>query len=493
MFVHVYKKIFFLLFMMLCLLPLYANESIAKKDNKTSDALIDAIVSKWTGDLDGMLEKGMIRVLVVPSKMMYHIEKGKKSGIFYELVTGFEKSINKRYPSKKKHVKLHVVFIPVSRDELIPSLIEGRGDIAVADVAITPKRKGLIDFSDPFFTKINEIVITGPSSPKINTLKDLSGKKVFIHHSSSHWEHLEKLNFAFSELSLDPIKLKRAPEQLETEDILEMVNTGLIGITVSDAYKAKLWSQILPDIVLHEDIPVKTDDEFAWMIRKNSPLLKKEINAFSKTHKEGTLQGNILLNRYIDKYKFAKHVTAKKEIEKFKKVLDLFRRYSEQYDLNHLLMIAQGYQESKLDQNAKSHVGAIGIMQLMPATGKEMKVGNIKKIEPNIHAGVKYHRFLADRYFKDEPMDELNKALFVFASYNAGPARIRRLRKEARNRGLDPNIWFDNVEVIAAEKIGSETVTYISNIYKYYVAYTLFMEKQEAKRKAKESLLPKTD
>ncbi len=493
MFDHLQKKVFFLLFAVLLLSSLYANESIVKKDNNTSDVLIDAIVSKWTGDLDGMLKEGTIRVLVIPSKMMYHMEKGKKSGIFYELVSAFEKSINTRYPSKKKHVKLHVVFIPVSRDELIPSLIEGRADIAVADIAITPKRQSLIDFSDPFFTKINEIVITGPSSPKLHTLQDLSGKEVFIHHSSSYWEHLEKLNATFLESGLDPIKLKRAPEQLETEDFLEMVNAGLIEITVSDDYKAKLWSQILPKIVLHQDIPITTDDEFAWMIRKNSPLLKKEINTFSKTHKEGTLYGNILLNRYIDKYKVVKHATSKKEIEKFKKVLDLFRHDSDQYKLNYLLMIAQGYQESRLDQNAKSHVGAIGIMQLMPATGKEMKVGDIRKIEPNIHAGVKYHRFLADRYFKDEQMDELNKALFVFAAYNAGPAHVIRLRKEAKNRGLDPNVWFDNVEVIAAEKIGSETVTYISNIYKYYVAYTLFMEKAEARRKTKESLFSGAD
>ena len=493
MFYHLHKKVFFLLFTVLYLSPLYANAPIEKKDNNTSDILIDAIISKWTGDFDEMLKKGMIRVLVIPSKMMYHMEKGKKSGIFYELVSAFEKSINTRYPSKKKHVKLHVVFIPVSRDELIPSLIEGRADIAVADIAITPKRQSLIDFSDPFFTKINEIVITGPSSPKLHTLQDLSGKEVFIHHSSSYWEHLEKLNATFLESGLDPIKLKRAPEELETEDLLEMVNAGLIGITVSDDYKAKLWSQILPEIILHEDMPIKIDDEFAWMIRKNSPLLKKEINTFSKTHKEGTLHGNILLNRYIDKYKVVKHVTSKKEIEKFKKVLDLFRKDSDQYKLNYLLMIAQGYQESRLDQNAKSHVGAIGIMQLMPGTGKEMKVGNIRKIAPNIHAGVKYHRFLADRYFKDEQMDELNKALFVFAAYNAGPARVIRLRKEAKNRGLDPNVWFDNVEVIAAEKIGSETVTYISNIYKYYVAYTLFMEKEEARRKTKESLFPGTD
>ena len=148
-------------------------------------------------------------------------------------------------------------------------------------------------------------------------------------------------------------------------------------------------------------------------------------------------------------------------------------------------MAAQGYQESQLNQNAKSQVGAIGVMQLMPATGSEMKVGDITKVETNIHAGVKYMRFMMDRYYKDEPMDQLNKGLFTFASYNAGPGRIRQLRREAEKRGLDPNVWFGNVEQIASERIGRETVTYVSNIYKYYVAYRLLAEEIARREAAK--------
>jgi len=151
-------------------------------------------------------------------------------------------------------------------------------------------------------------------------------------------------------------------------------------------------------------------------------------------------------------------------------------------------MIAQGFQESQLQQNRKSPVGAIGVMQVMPATGKSLKVGDIHQLEPNIHAGVKYIRFMIDQYFADEPMTELNRTLFAFAAYNAGPSRVQRLRAEAARRGLDPNVWLNNVEVVAAEKIGAETVTYVSNIYKYYVAYTLTLQQIEARRKAAEQL-----
>jgi membrane-bound lytic murein transglycosylase MltF len=165
-------------------------------------------------------------------------------------------------------------------------------------------------------------------------------------------------------------------------------------------------------------------------------------------------------------------------------MVELFKKYGAQYEMDYLLMAAQGYQESTLDQGVKSPVGAIGVMQVMPATGKELKVGDINKVEPNIHAGVKYMRFMIDQYFKDEPIDDLNKGLMAFAAYNAGPGRLRQLRREAEKRGLNPNVWFGNVERIASERIGRETVTYVSNIYKYYVAYKLLQAEAARKKKA---------
>ena len=267
-----------------------------------------------------------------------------------------------------------------------------------------------------------------------------------------------------------------------------MANAGLIQAVVVQDYLADFWRKVFTNLTVHHEVKLRTGASLAVAMRKNSPLLKAELNAFLAKNGLGTALGNVIEKRYLVSTTFAKQATSEAERKKFLDLVALFKRYGEQYRLDFLLMAAQGYQESGLDQTVKSRVGAVGVMQVMPATGKELKVGDIRKIGPNIHAGVKYMRFVIDQYYKDEPMDELNKGLFAFASYNAGPARVRQLRQEAAKRGLDPNVWFGNVEQIASERIGRETVAYVSNIYKYYIAYKLLAENRAQRAEAKKAV-----
>jgi membrane-bound lytic murein transglycosylase MltF len=206
------------------------------------------------------------------------------------------------------------------------------------------------------------------------------------------------------------------------------------------------------------------------------------LDDFIRTHGKGTVFGNSLLKRYFQNAKYVKDATNEAEMRKFNATVALFRKYGDQYDMDYLLMMAQGYQESRLDQNAKSHVGAVGVMQVMPATGQDLKVGDIHELEPNIHGGVKYIRSMVDNFYAKEPMEPVDKILFAFASYNAGPGRVQSLR------GLDPNRWFKNVELVTAEKVGQETVTYVANIYKYYIAYQLVTQAEAQKREAREQV-----
>jgi membrane-bound lytic murein transglycosylase MltF len=445
--------------------------------------MADVTVRAYTSDLDGMIQRRMIRVLVVNSKTFYFLDKGAQRGLTYDVFKGFEEALNKKL--RNNHIRVHVLFVPVSRDELLPALTEGRGDIVAANLTITPERQKVVDFAAPIFTGVNEIVITGPQSPEIKTVDDLAGNEVFVRKSSSYYESLLALNDRLKAEGKPEVRLTAAPEVLEDEDLLEMLNAGLIGIVVVDSHKAEFWRQIFPDIVLHPDVALRTGGEIAWAIRKGCPKLRTELDAFSAIHKKGTTFGNELFRRYLKNVRYVKNAASEAEIKKFGELKSYFQDHGEGYKLDWILMAAQGYQESRLDQTAKSLVGAIGVMQVMPATGKELGVGDIRQAEPNVHAGLKYIRFMLDRYYKDEPMDDTTKMLFAFASYNAGPARIRQLRKEAEKRRLNPNLWFNNVELIAAEKIGRETVTYVSNIYKYYIAYTLVENQHSEQQRAK--------
>jgi membrane-bound lytic murein transglycosylase MltF len=483
------------LFLLAAAVPALAQKQAPKKPGGEGLTIDPATLMKpMKGDLDAMIERRLIRVLTVPNKTFYFQDKGTQRGLTYDAFKLVEQELNKRLEKedklKQKHLKVRVVFIPVGRNQLLPALAEGKGDIAAANLTITPERQKLVDFATPTNTGVSEVVVTGPASPAIATVEDLAGKEVFVRKSSSYYESLAALNKRFASEKKKAVILKEAPDQLEDEDLLEMLNAGLVAILVVDKHKADFWKQVFPNIKVHEDIAVRTGGEIAWAIRKNSPQLKAGLDAFAAAATSGRLakQREQLLARYLKNAKYLKNAGAEEERKKFVALIKYFQTYGDKYNVDWLLMAAQGYQESALNQNAKSPVGAIGVMQLMPATGKEMKVGDITQTETNINAGIKYMRFMIDQYYEKEPMTKLDKALFAFASYNAGAGRVSSLRREAARRGLDPNIWFHNVEYVAAEKVGQETVTYVSNIYKYYVAYRLILDSQQARKEAMEKL-----
>ncbi|MBL0512115.1 MULTISPECIES: lytic transglycosylase F [Aeromonas] len=443
------------------------------------------------GDLDAMMERRTIRVLTTYNKTGYFIHKGVQRGVTYDAFMQVEKRLNEQLRKDKaikRHLKLNFVFIPVARENLLKALIDGKGDIAAANLTITDKRRQQgVEFSAPLIENVRELLISGPDSPKVESAADLGGKSIYVRPSSSYFESLMAYNQARKEAGEPLIDIQPASEVLEDEDLVEMVNAGLLPFIVMDEHKARFWQKIFPAIRIHEEPVFRDGGIIAWAVRKESTQLLAMLNEQIKALR-GKATGEAILARYLKQNKFIKSAAAEAERKKFLQVVELFREYGNKYDVDWLLIAAQGYQESALNHKARSHVGAIGIMQIMPATGKGLKVGDIRQLEPNIHGGVKYMRWMIDHYYADEPMTALDKALFSFASYNAGPARVARLRAEAKKRGLDPNVWFHNVEYVAAEKIGPETVTYVGNIYKYYIAYKLVMEQLQLKEQATETL-----
>jgi membrane-bound lytic murein transglycosylase MltF len=444
---------------------------------------------EWKGDFNGMLKRRLLRVLVPYSRSLYFNDKGHERGLTADLVREFERYVNTKYKKQLGNRPLTVYIVPTTRDELITDIAEGFGDIAAGNLTVTEERKTLVDFVAPADQgSISELVLTGPKSPTVATADELAGKTVHVRKASSYYESLTALNERLGKEGKPAVKLVLVPDALEDEDMMEMLNAGLLEAIVVDDWKAKMWAQVLPKIKVNASAVVRSGGLRGWAIRKGSPELEAELRDYwVKVLKKQNLHVTRMA-QYFKRVRQIKDPTGTAEWMRFEETLALFQKYGQRYAFDPLMLAAQGYQESQLDQNAKSHVGAIGVMQLMPATGADLKVGDIRITEPNIHAGTKYMDQLMTKYFPKAGFSEANRSLFAFASYNAGPGRISQMRTLAVKRGLDPDKWFNNVEIVTAEKVGIETTTYVRNIYKYYTAYKLMLDVQEAQKKARDSV-----
>lgn len=446
-----------------------------------------ASIKTWTGDFDGMEKRRVIRILVPYSKTIYFIDKGRELGTAVELGQALESWLNKRLKKTKEVERIRVAYVPVARKDLLPDLVAGLGDIVSADLTVTPARQLTIDFSDAVAGGVTEALVTGPAASPVASLDDLGGKEVYVRKTSSYYEHLIALNQQRKAEGKPEIAVKEIDENLEDEDILEMVNAGLLPWCVVDRFNARIWAQVFDKLTVHDDIAISTGGDIAFGMRKDSPKLKEVLDAFVKEHKVGTTFGNILKKRYYQSDKMVRTAYAPAEIAKFKALWLLFQTYAKEYDFDPLLLVAQGFQESQLNQTKRSPRGAVGIMQLLPSTAADKAVG-IKGIadneDRNVEAGAKYLRHLSEVYITDDGPKPLDRMLMTLAAYNAGPNNLKKFRNAAIQMGLDPNVWFGNVENGAAKIVGRETVQYVSNIYKYYIAYSMYVDQMAVRNEA---------
>ena len=463
--------------------PAEVKKTVKNKVQKK--AIIDAKTARawkrdqWIGDLTDMKKRKAIRVLVPFSRTFFFLDRGKKRGLIHDSLMVYEKFLNKKIKDITKHI--HVVIIPTPRDQLFSDLMAGYGDIAAGNLTITRQRQKLVDFCDPALTGVTEIIVTHKDGFVPENLFDLSGKEIMVRKSSSYYESLTQLNNTLISIGKAPVTINDAAEDLEDEDLLDMVNAKLVPMIIIDSHKGEFWAKILPNIRLHPNVRLRTDGEIGWAVRKNTPELKKNINRFVKANKKGSLTGNILFQRYLQETSYIENSMSAKAREQYNQTIDLFKKYGTKYNFPYLLLTALAFQESGLDQGKRSQAGAVGIMQILPTTAsdKNVRVKNIHKLENNIHAGTRYLRFMSDRYFSEPDLTPLNQDLFTMAAFNAGPAKVVSLRKEAARRGFNPDIWFNNVEMVAAARVGRETVQYVRNIYKYYVAYEYMIEREQ--------------
>lgn len=470
---------------LVCLLNL-TGSGLAYSNQTPSAALRQLSLDNapWFGDFEAMRDKTLIRVLVPYSRTFYFHDKGMARGLTADLVHDFEVYLNKKYAKKLHKRPITVVIVPTTRDRLLADLIEGLGDIAAGNLTETPERQAQVDFFAPHDRQVSELVLTRVGALPLLSVDDLSGATVHVRSSSSYFASLTSLNQRLTAVGKLPVTIVTVPDAIEDEDLMEMLNAGVVSTIIVDDWKAAIWQQVLPNIQL-SSVALREAGHSGWAMRKQSPELLAEVTDF---YLNGVKKQHLLERRLVAFNKRIKQIennTEEKEWQRFETLQALFKKYGEKYGFDPLMLAAQGFQESQLKQETRGPSGALGVMQVLPSTGNALKVGNIRQLEPNIHAGAKYLDELMSRYFSDANFQGDNRTLFSFASYNAGPGKINQLRNEALRRGLDPDRWFNHVELVAADRIGWETTTYVRNIYKYYVAYKLQLEVAELQRQAK--------
>ena len=469
-----------------CLVMLASADcALAQKGGAKKARQLEVETRPWKGDFDQMLERRVIRVAVPYSRSLYYIDKGHERGITADMMRDFEQFLNKKYAKQLRKRPLTVYLTATTRDQLLSRVVHGTADIAAGNLTQTERREEIVDFVlSPLI--VRELLVTGPKSPPVASLDELSGKRLHVRKATSYYESVLALNQRLARAGKKPVEIAPLPDALEDEDKLEMLNAGLLEFVVVDDWKAKMWAQVLPKIKVREDLVLRPAGRIGFAIREKSPRLAAEIAEFYEKEVKPDLSS--LMAKYYKRVKQIANNTDGAEWKRFEATTRLFEKYGARYGFDPLMLAAQGFQESRLRQEARSPVGAIGVMQLMPATGRDLSVGDITRVEPNIHGGAKYMDHLISNYFPDAKFSEANRTLFAFASYNAGPGNISKMRKEAIRRGLDPDKWFNNVEIVVSEKIGLETTTYVRNIYKYYVAYRLTLAAQDATRNARRQL-----
>jgi membrane-bound lytic murein transglycosylase MltF len=439
----------------------------------SDNVLLPLNLERRVGDLDEMVAKRAIRALVVINPIGFFYDGGLPRGINFEALRDFESFTNDRL--KTGVIKIEVTFLPVRIDQLESALIEGIGDIIAYPVTITPDREQRVAFSTPIRTDVTQIVVTGRELDGVSTLEGLGGREVYVNPLTVYSGNLQKVNDSLRTSGKKPIVIRAADKNLSNDDLIQMVNAVQIPATVTTEIRAGLWSAVLDNIKPHPELVIGREAQVAWVMRKDNPRLKQLVDAFVGSRAVGTSFGNTLVRRYLRDTHWVTKSTSKAEMEKFDALIAIFQKFAARYDFDALMLAAQGYQESRLNQALKSPGGAVGIMQVMPrdAAASPIDVPGVYEVSGNIHAAAKMMRYIATTCFNDAQVDPFNRALFVLASYNAGPNRIAGLRTLAREQGLDPNVWFDNVELVVARHIGQVTVMYVRNIYKYYVAYNL--------------------
>lgn len=438
-------------------------------------------------DVDHIHKNRVLRVLISPSKTNFIIHGDQPRGFEYEMLKEYEKHINRDKTRRDLHMTL--LFIPVESQNLVARLAAGEGDIAAGMLTITPERSQKVAFTDPYLSDVNQVVVGNRGQAPINSDTDLAGRTFYVRRNSAYVSALKRFNQKLSAKNLRPVEIVEV-DYLETEDILDLIQAGGPQLTVADDYLADIWAQVMPQLKPYPDLVLDQGGHIGWAVQLQDEALRADLNQFIAKHRKGTIIGNVLFQRYFADKQWISNPFEKIQEQDMQRYTRLFKKYGAQYDLDWRMIAALAYQESRFDHSMVSRRGAVGLMQIKASTAADPNVGidDIQDVEGNVHAGVRYLAWIRGRYFDDEAIAAPVQVDFAMAAYNAGPARIQKLRRKAAKMGYDPNVWYGNVEKAALTSIGQEPVNYVVNIAKYYLMFRFHEEIMASRVSTKEAL-----
>ncbi|SDF39170.1 transglycosylase SLT domain-containing protein [Limimaricola pyoseonensis] len=453
-------------------------ERIAEEDAAArgdGEVLVDAILAPETGGLPQMRERGYLRMAVPPDPLMIAFDGENAVGVAMEIAREFELYLASLEDAS--NTPTVVVPTPMPRAEILPAVLGGRSDFTTLTATRAEETDGLA-YTRPLIEDVNDVPVLAPGLDGVESVDNLVGLPLYVAEGSRYAANLERLNAAREAEGRPALDVRLVDGRLDDYDLIELVEIGVIPATVVTDFKARFWSSAYPSVVIHEAVELTEDGRIAWAMRQANPELRRALEGFAEVAREGTLLGNVVLERYANSADWIENLGTDAAQLRIDEVEPVIEKYSEQYDFDPDLVLAQAYQESRLDQDARSHVGAVGVMQVMPTTAADPVVGipDVSSLDANVHAGLRYLRWLRDSFFDAPEIAPLDQTLLAFAAYNAGPGGVAKARRRAEAMGLDPDVWFENVEIAIQEAVSREPAIYVRNIFKYYVSYRLLAD-----------------
>ena len=439
----------------------------------------------WTGDLDGMVKRRLVRLLVVPNRTDYYLDHGEPKGSRPSMPREFERRLNRRFQTGARPIR--VVFVPVARDELLPGLHCGQRRHRSGepdDHAGAPSRSSISRRRSA--TDVREIVVTGPDPPRLTSLDDLAGREILTRRSSSYWPSLEALNGRLRADGLIGPAATAVLEAIDDEDLLELVASGRLPLAVVDDHKARAWQRALPTLMLRDDLVLRSGGDIAWAFRKNSPQLADSLTPSPRPRPRApsSAMSSPTATWWLPQQLRTSDAADRK---RFLELLALFEKWGERYRFDPLLLAAQGYQEFGARPEAPQPFRCSRHHADPPRDGArpecrcgadrpagEQRPGR-RQISPPPDG--RLLRRPGDRRFRPHAPGA--------GRLQCRPQPDRRSPPTRRQARARPDRWFGEVELQAERDLGRETVAYVGNIVKYYMVYRGITEQEEARRLAR--------